>query len=257
METGETQFAALAVGQPAEVLDVHPERVQQPGAQVLQQTLAGGALDDRGDRERAGLVVAEQGARFGVRRDPQETPHDVAGRVGGGLLDRLLAVTAGHVRDVPDEDAPRPLVGDVGVELGEVRQHGGVEVDEPLGHGEPEGRGREALGQRVEQVRAVGVERRPPALGHDVTVAQDLQAVRFDPGRALEGVDERGEAARVHPLGRRGAAREGPRGHVGGFGAHAVDSRPGPAEMRLRGPGAPAHHRRVLVPTRGAAAVLI
>ena len=90
--------------------------------------------------------------------------------------------------------------------VGEKAHHRVVDRQEPLGLGDADGRGREALGQRVQQVDAIGPVRRPPALGHDVAVAHQHERVQVQAGRP------RRRPGRRAPRRRRRPGRTGPSG---------------------------------------------
>ncbi|VXB73774.1 hypothetical protein FRIGORI9N_410010 [Frigoribacterium sp. 9N] len=211
VQSAEAELAAGRVALPPDLADA--ERVEQAWSQVLAQRLARDALHDRAGGEGAGLVVGEDGAGLVVGRREQEAPDDVDRVDGERTGEGLGAVPAGHREHVAHEHRAAARVGDLVVEFGEVAEHGVVEPHQALGHGEPDGRRREALAQRVEQVGAVGRVRSPPALGDDLSVAQQHDAVRLDAGRGLEGVDERGDARRVDVLGGGRAARQRRRSH--------------------------------------------
>ena len=90
---------------------------------------------------------------------------------------RLGLVPGGHAQQVADahrlEVVARLGRGVVGEEL----EHLVVDAELPLRDGQADGGGGEALAQRVQRVRRLGVVGRPPALGHDVAVAHEHEAV--------------------------------------------------------------------------------
>ena len=198
------------------LLPAHPadaERREQPGGEVVDQALARLPLHDRGQRVRARLVVREPAARLVLRRDPQETSDQVVRVAAEHPLDGLGVVSAGHRGDVTDQHRPAALVGDVGVQLREVGQHGPVQIQQTLRHGEPGRGGGEALAERVEQVHPLRRVRRPPALGDHVTVAQQHQAVQLHLGVGVHLVEEGLDPGRVDALGAGRAAGEDGIGH--------------------------------------------
>ena len=76
-------------------------------------------------------------------------------------------------------------------QLGEVVADQVVEREPTLAEREPERGTGERLAQRVHEAAALAGVRRPVALDDPVSVALDDQAVRFDPGVGLDGVEER------------------------------------------------------------------
>ena len=121
--------------------------------------------------------------------------------LGPGLIRRarrLALLARGHAEQVADphrlEVVARLGRGIFGKEL----QHLVVQAELPLGDGQPDGRGGEALAQRVQGVGRLGVIRRPPALRHHVAVTHEHEAVhRVDVlvGRLDEREDGRGRDA--------------------------------------------------------------
>ena len=209
------RFAAGRVLLPGVRVDA--ERLEQPRPQVLDQALAAEPLHDGGQGVGARLVVGEDRARLPVRRDEQEPAHRLLRIQPDRPLERLLGVPAGHRRDVADPHRAAARIGDVGVELREVGEDSGVEIQQALVHREARrGRG-EALAQRVEQVHPIRPVRRPPALGDDLPVADDHQAVQLDVGCRVDGVQEGGHARGVDAL---GAGRT-----AGELGGHSLEPR--------------------------------
>ncbi len=191
-------FVAGVVAPPPVRADA--QRLEQPGPQEVGQRAAAHLPDDRGERGRARLVVGEERAGFELGRHQQQTERQVTVPGPVRLLRPLAGVPAGHRGHMPDPGGPRPRVDHPGVPFGEVGQHGGVEIDQALGHREAE-RGRDnALAQRVQHPRRVRPVRVPPALGHHVAVPQHQQAVQFDVGQRGQGGDERVNSGHVNAL---------------------------------------------------------
>ena len=97
--------------------------------------------------------------------------------------------------------------------VGEELQHLVVERQLPLGDRQADGGRGEALAQRVQHVRVVLLVRRPPALGHDVPVAHEHDAVQRVDLR-LGRLDERQDGRRRRcpaPPGRCAAGRSSSR----------------------------------------------
>jgi hypothetical protein len=90
---------------------------------------------------------------------------------------------------VRDRDRPPPIGHRLWVDLGEVREQLGIDVDRALRSEHADGRRRERFRQRVREVDPVRGVRRPPALGDDVAVPGDHQAVQAE-AAPLSGVDE-------------------------------------------------------------------
>ena len=181
---------ALGIGAPGRLHDA--QRVQQPRAQIVQQVLPGDRVHNRRQHVRGGRVVVEVRARLvghgeiqkdlrqrrgGIERKRAQILPDMAGRHGQQIADahglklpgRFLGHGIGEERD--------DLVMNIQMSL--------IDCKADAGRGETLAQGE----QRVDEFGAVG---RPPALGHDVTVAQDHQAVHvLDPG--VERLDEVGD----------------------------------------------------------------
>ena len=192
----EAQLVAGAVTLPADVRD--PQRLEQPGPQVVDQRPAAAALHQPGEGVGARLVVGEQRTGLGVGGDPR---------------DGLVGMTAGHRRDVAHLHGAAAWIGDVAVQLGEVAEHRVVQAEQTLVDGERDGGRGEALAEGVQQVGAVGRVGRPPALGHHPAVTQQHEAVRLDLRSRLERGDEGQYAVRVDPLGSGTGQGQRGRGH--------------------------------------------
>ena len=173
-----------------------PSGSNRRGLEIVEHGLAGRLLDD--GREHVGRrgVVEEMRARLERDRLGQEG-------LGPGLVGRprrLGLMAGGHAEQVADahrlEVVARLGRGIVGEEL----QHLVVEAQFPLGDGQPHGRGGEALAQRVKRVRRLGVVRRPPALGHDVAVAHEHEAVHRVDGLVGRLDERRGRPRTRRPV---------------------------------------------------------
>ena len=164
VQAAEALLAPGREGMPADVPDA--ERVEQPGPQVAGQGHPRVALDDAGQRVRAGLAVGEDRAGIAVGRDQQE-PADRLFRVTHDRLGQHLpGMTGGHRGDVPDLHRTAARVGDVRGEFGEVRDNRIVQIEQALGLRESRRGGGEALAERIQQLRPPGAVRRPPPLSH-------------------------------------------------------------------------------------------
>jgi hypothetical protein len=198
VQAAETRVAALRKLQPGGLPDT--QRIEQPRPQVLRQRLAGQLLHDRGKRVRGRLVIGKDRARIPIRRKQEETAHGLIRVTFDGRAPGVGEVAAGHRGDVPHQDGTAAGIGDVGRELREVGDHGGIQVQQPLGGGQA-GRGAgEALTERVQQMHPGRPVWRPPAGGDQPAMTQDHHAVRFDVRRRLEGIKECPDAARVDAL---------------------------------------------------------
>jgi hypothetical protein len=98
---------------------------------------------------------------------------------------------------MPDLHRAAARVGDVRGELGEVRDDRVVQVEQALGLRERRRRGSEALAERIQQLRPPGAVRCPPPLGHHLPVAHHHEAVQFDVGALVEGVEEAEDRGRI------------------------------------------------------------
>jgi len=102
---------------------------------------------------------------------------------------------------MPDAHGREVLAGRGGCFVGEEGEDRVVHGQATLGHRQADRGGRETLAQREEHVRLFGAIGCPPPRGQDVAVAQQHQAVEFEPA-CLGGVDEgqdrrRGDAMRL------------------------------------------------------------
>ncbi|HEX5302048.1 MAG TPA: hypothetical protein VFW50_34160 [Streptosporangiaceae bacterium] len=190
------------------------ERVEQPGPQVAGQGHPGVALDDAGQRVRAGLAVGEDGAWLAVGRDQQE-PADRLVPVPADRFGQHLPVMTGcHRRDMPDFYRTGPRISDLSRELGEVVDDRIVQVEQSFRPREGRRGGGEGLAERIQQMRPLGAVRCPPALGHDVAVPHHHQAVHLDVGTLVQHVQESEDRGRIDLLIRRRATRQGTRHDV-------------------------------------------
>jgi hypothetical protein len=194
-------------GTPADGPDA--ERVEQPGAQVAGQGHPRVALDDAGQRVGAGLAVGEDRAGVVVGRDQQEPADRLFLVTREGLVQHLPGMTGGHRGDMPDLHRTAARVGDIGGELGEVRDDGVVQVEQALGLCECGRGGGEALAERVQQLRPAGAIRRPPPFGHHPSVPHYHQAVHLDVRPLVQGIQKAEDGGRIDPLVSRRAARQG------------------------------------------------
>ncbi len=196
-------------GVPADMPDT--ERVEQPGPQVLGEGHPRVALDDAGQRVRAGLAVGEDRARIAVGRDEQE-PADRLRRVTHDRLAQHFAgMTAGHRGDVADSHRPAARVGDVRGELGEVRDNRIVQVEQALGLRECRRSGGEALAERVQQLRPPGAVGRPPPLSYHPPAPHHHEAVHLDARALIYRVQKAEDRGRIDPLIRWRTAGQGTR----------------------------------------------
>jgi hypothetical protein len=155
------------------------ERVEEPRTQVVEQRLTGVLLDEGRERHRRRIVVSVPRADGLLGWDAQEAADEAASASLSGRFERVVPVPGGHREQVVDGQLGD---GRVGVRRGMRRQQVDDPVVEPepaLGHGEADGGRREGLAQRVEQVEAIGGVGRPPALGGNVPVADDHEAVHL------------------------------------------------------------------------------
>ncbi|MGD0245585.1 MAG: hypothetical protein ABSB59_35405 [Streptosporangiaceae bacterium] len=209
VQAAEALLASGREGGPADVPDA--ERVEQPGPQVAGEGHPRVALDDAGQRVRAGLAVGEDGAGLAVRRDQQEPADRLVPVPRDRFGQHLPRVTGGHRRDMPDFYRTGPRISDLIRELGEVGDDRVVQVKQPFGLRERGRGGSEALAQRVQQVRPSGAVGRPPAFGHDVPVRHHHQAVQLDVGSFVHRVQESSDRGWIDPLIRWRAAWQGTR----------------------------------------------
>ncbi len=194
-----------------------PHRREQPRSQHLGDADPGEPPHDDGQQVGRHLVVGEDRARRpgGLRR---EDPRHPVGRVVEvapahpveDLRPGILLVPDRHGEAVPDLHVVPAGGDDTAVQLREVVEHAVVERQAPLLHEEAHGRGRHRLRERVREMDAVGGIRPPPALGHDVPVAHDHEAVQSEVV-ALGGVDEREDAGRRRRPAPTGCCGEGSR----------------------------------------------
>ena len=179
---------ALRCRVPLRVAD--PQRLEEARPQVVDERRAAHLLDDGGEHVARRRVVDEVRAGLVGHGQGQEGPR--LGHVGvgeGELLDHVRVVAGRHRQQVPHPHRLQVLARLGRRVLGEEGEDGVVEAQLPLGDREADARGREALAEREEHVRVVAPVRPPPALGHDVAVAQHHEAVqRVD--ALLGGLDE-------------------------------------------------------------------
>ena len=190
--------------------------VEQARAEVGAERRAGHLLDDRGEHVAGGRVVEEEGA--GLVRDRVRR-----GTSSSTARSALNAGSAWCPVDIVSRSRTRiALSSSLGV--GRARRRGRIESTGSsrrqlaFGDGEADGGRGEALAQRVEQVPLLRVVGRPPALGDDLAVPQQHEAVhRVDV--AIRRVDEGRAGGRRHALRFRRAARQrrcvGATGHRG------------------------------------------
>ena len=162
---------ALRAGLPGRVLDA--QRLEESRPQVIEYGHARRLLDDGREHVRRRRVVQEMRARLerhGLRQEG-------LGPVLVGRARRLGLMARGHAQQVADAHRLQ-VVARLGRGIvGEEFQHLVVKAQLPFRDGQADGGRGEALAQRVQRVRRLGVIGRPPALGHDVPVAHQHEAV--------------------------------------------------------------------------------
>ena len=190
-----------AVGQvapepiPLPTCHVHAERVEEPRPEIVHEALPGDQLHSRTCGVRRTVVVDEPATGFLFRLVVEER-HD---RIRPGRLWQRVPAMPGRHRQRPMKcQVSRPFAGALCL----CREQCGqsvVQRQPALAHCQPDrGRG-EALAQRVQQLNAVAVIRRPPALRDDSAVSQHHQAVRFE-GLFLQPIDQGQEGSRRDAL---------------------------------------------------------
>jgi hypothetical protein len=189
---------------PFGVLDAH--RPEQPLVEQLRQAAAGDPFHHPGQDVRGRVVVGVQASLRLGERYAQEALHQVVRFQLPGLGEAVRAVPGRHGQQVVHGDAAS-LLGDVGRNvLGQHVHHPVVQREQPVGDHEPHRDRGERLGQRIEEMRAPGRVRRPPAFGHHVTVPDDHEGVELV-GLRFEPVQHGGERAGRDPRSRRCRAR--------------------------------------------------
>jgi hypothetical protein len=159
-------------------------------------------------QDEGGRIVVGVPCSLGLgKRHAQEALDQVARFQLPGLVEAVRAVSGRHGQQVVDGDAAS-LLGDVRRNVvGQYVHHPVVQREQPVGDRQPHGDRGERFGHRVEQVRAFGRVRRPPAFGDDVTVAHHHDGVTFD-GLRFDPVQQRGNRAGRHPHGGRCRPRQ-------------------------------------------------
>jgi hypothetical protein len=109
-------------------------------------------------------------------------------------------MTGRHRGDVPDRHRTAARVGDVRGELAEVRDNRIVQIEQALGLRESRRGGREALAERIQQLRPPGSVGRPPPLRHHPPVPHHHQAVHLDVSTLIDRVQEAEHRGRIDPL---------------------------------------------------------
>ena len=181
---------------PLGVVDAH--RLEEALVEQLREAAAGDPFHHPGQDEGGRVVVGVPGSLGLGERHAQEALHQVVRFQLPGLGEAVRAVPGRHGQQVVNGEAAS-LLRDVGRNVvGQHVHHPVVQREQPVGDREPHGDRGERLGQRVEQVRAVGRVRRPPAFGDDVTVAHDHDGVALD-GPRFEPVQQRGQRAGRDP----------------------------------------------------------
>ena len=176
------------------------ERVEQPWPQVLSQGHPGVALDDAGQRVRARLAVGEDRARLAVGRDEEESANWLHPVARDSLAQHFPGMAAGHRGDMPDPYRPATRVGNVSLELAEMRDDSIVQPEQALRLRERRSRGGEDLAERVQQLRPLSAIRRPPALRHHMSMPHHHQAVHLDIRMIIHGIEEAQDRSRVDLL---------------------------------------------------------
>lgn len=154
---------------------------------------------------RSGFETYRNGEEAGCPRVPGEGPERI--RVG-------LEMARIHPQQITDPHGLQIVTRLRGRHVGEVIDQGIVEGEQSLFDSQADGGGGEALAQREEPMRAVGVIRRPPAFGYDPAVAQNHDAVQGVDG-VLGGIQESEYGAGGDTLGFGCAALQGRRGDSG------------------------------------------
>ncbi|GAA3158643.1 hypothetical protein GCM10010466_56790 [Planomonospora alba] len=199
---------------PFGVVDAH--RREEALVEQFRQAAARDPFHHPGQDEGGRIVVGVPGPLRLGERHAQETLHQVSRFQAPGLVEAVRAVSRRHGQQVVDGEAAS-LLRDVGRNVvGQHVHHPVVQREQPVGDREPHGDRGERLGQRVEQVRAFGRVRRPPAFGDDVTAVYDHDRVALD-GPRFEPVQQRGDRTGRHPRGGRCRPRQQSalRGHPG------------------------------------------
>ena len=190
MEPGAAEVDAARVALPGGVLD--PQRVKEAGAKVGEQRLARQLRDDGREHVGGGGVVDKPRAGLPFDREAQKRPRPVGFGIVLGrqvaaapedALRRVLLVPRIHGQQVPHAHRLQVGAGVGGRVGGEELEHGVVDREPPLGHGQADGSGGKALAQRVHGVRGLRSVGRPPALGGHLPMAQQHKALH-----CIEGV---------------------------------------------------------------------
>ncbi|MDP4511513.1 hypothetical protein Q9G87_56955 [Nonomuraea sp. G32] len=189
---------------PFGVVDAH--RLEQAVVEQLRQAATGDPFHHPGQDERGRIVVGVPGSLGLGERYAQKALHQVARFQLPGLGETVRAVPGRHGQQVVHGEAAS-LLGNVGRNVvGQHVHHPIVQREQPVGDREPHRDRGERLGQRIEQMRAPGRVRRPPAFGDDVTVAYGHDGVELD-GLCFEPVQQRGDRTGRDPRSRRCRAR--------------------------------------------------
>ena len=186
---------------------VDAERLEQARREVVEQALAGEALND--GREEVGRpgVVYEAGARFEFHRHGEDGagPIIVVGDIEAGH--GVLGVARAHAEEVPNAHGGQVVTdGRRGV-IRQQRCDGVIHAQAALGDREAHGGGGEALAEREHRVRDVRCVGLPPSLGHDRAVAQQHEAVQIADLR-VDVIDEIEDVLGCHALRLWGAVRQ-------------------------------------------------
>ena len=190
---------------PFGVVDAH--RLEEALVEQFREAAARDPFHHPGQDEGGRIVVGVPCSLGLGERYAQEALHQVVRFQLPGLGEAVRAVAGRHGQQVVNGDAAS-LLRDVGRNVvGQHVHHPIVQREQPVGDREPHSDRGERLGQRVEQMRALGRVRRPPAFGDDVTMAYDHDGVTLD-GLRFEPVQQRGDRTGRHPRGRRCRARQ-------------------------------------------------
>ncbi len=155
-------------------------------------------LHDCTKRVRAWLVVGEHRAWRPLGRDEQESADGFARVKLLRLLDCLCFVSTGHGRDVANLHRPAAWIGNVGIQLGEMRQNRIVELQHAFGSRKARGRRSERLAQRVEAMDSISAIWVPPAFCDHMAVTEQHEAVHLNIRSLLQCIEEPEHARGIH-----------------------------------------------------------
>ena len=172
-QTAAAGLHAVGHAVPAQVVGIDADFQKQVLRQKLLEALAGLFPHNGAQHGRAGGVVHKGGAGLVIDGDVQEIPNPVLG-VPGHFIH-----AAAHAKHVPHRQLLQVFAGILRGFLRENVNQPLVQLQNALGISNTHSGGGVGFGVGLEAVAQVGAIRRPPALGADLAVAHNHQAVHF------------------------------------------------------------------------------